>query len=891
MAWSPTISYNDFVTAVQHAYSGASNVTWSEVSQSLARGGCTTDNYLQYLEQYPSAVDIVKNADGSIRAARINPYASIYDSAGWEAASSAGSYNSNLVPAVSGSGSQAVVTVPGNAVVQQGSTSLTFTQGLSAAGNFVMKEVVPAVAAAGIGIKLGKAIDGAIYNIGTALDLNPPESLNPETWDSITSGDDSLSARLFNMVFDIKPDGTSQAYIDQDAFAYMAQWLATQNFFGGQSYIVDYDEYYDFNNIQLLTLNQVRGLVYNFLSHVMTSEEHPNQSEIYTFWEYLFSNISDIYNPSEDVLLFEAMNNGDYSIYVTSFKLSDMIAYGVRYYKYQKVTFSGLINGYYDTIAFYDANKQQISGTIPRQWKGISAIWQTETSSYDYGVRSSGGGTYNFGTLSNLLRGLARSTSFGTFWYFPMTDGASNYIVNKPYVIGSTLYPYSESTVPDGVTNQPNSQLPDTSTWTSPQATLDSLRQQYPELFQDEVTNTVVQPDGTVRKYHYIPIGMPERDGSTGTQTQQDTQVNPDDSTQTLIDFITQILTQVTPVTDPQTEPDSDTDSPTGTDNPPDTGDGDTPIVPPVTGSASSLWKIYNPSQSEIDAFGAWLWSSDFIDQIKKLFNDPMQAIIGVHKVFCSPSIGGTTTIKCGYLDSEVSSNWVSDQYTHIDCGTVQLPEYFGNVFDYDPFTRVSIFIPCVGIVPLDVAEVMRASINVKLHCDVLTGAMLAEVYVNRDGAGGNLYTYSGSCIVTYPVSSGTYIGAVANVVATAASVTAGIMGTVATGGALAPAVIGGAGAAVSGLSHTHTNVQHSGAFSGAAGVMGGKIPYLIITRPQTRMAQSYESYDGVPANFTSRLGACSGYVKVKEVHLKVPNAYKSELEEIESMLYSGILI
>lgn len=475
----------------------------------------------------------------------------------------------------------------------------------------------------------------------------------------------------------------------------------------------------------------------------------------------------------------------------------------------------------------------------------------------------------------------------------PITPTQSNWDIwdlaylyyNGAYVGPSTM---------DGVQDDPRAETyidPSVITGTTPEQVLQQLKTNYPELFDGAIYQDTPQEDGSVDRITYIPVPIPQGittpTPTTGETSQTDPSVNPDDNTEDLLRDIIQILTH--PETQPQT--DTTTDTPTDTPTPPDTGDGDTPIVPPITGSASSLWKIYNPSQSQIDAFGAWLWSSDFIDQLKKLFNDPMQAIIGVHKVFCTPSIGGSTTIKCGYLDSEVPSNWVSNQYTHIDCGTVSLPEYFGNVFDYDPFTRVSLFLPCVGIVPLDVAEVMRSSINVKLHCDVLTGALLAEVNVIRDQAGGILYTYSGSCIVTYPVSSGTYVGAVANVVSVAASVAAGIMGTVASGGALAPAAVGAAGAAVSGLAHTRTNVQHSGSFSGAAGVMGGKIPYLIITRPQTRMADQYPAYDGVPANFTSRLDACTGYVKVKEVHLKVPNAYESEIAEIEQLLHQGVLI
>lgn len=837
------ISYNDFVTAVQNAYSGGSSLTWSEVSVSLARGGCTTDNYLQYLESFPNAVDVVKNADGSIRAARINPYASIYSSSSWADAAGAGSYNSNLVPATGTS--QALVSVPGNAVTETASTSLTFTQGLNQAGNFVLKEVAPAVMAAGLGIKLGKAVDGAIYDIGTALGLDPPWSLNPETWDSITSGSDDPASRLFNTVFGIDSDGKAQMYADGDTIGLLAQWMAMQGFFN---------------------VGTIDG----------TNSKY-NTSEASSYFYYPgswpvpvpFSSVATCEWDDDTFVHTWTLSGGKFSTglnksnpWMTTFSNEPFAALSTGY-RTKKTTGEVTI----ETPFNISGNTTTRDGKIVYFYT-VNASGSRNTLSLSPSITAKTG---EAGAVNNLVRFPADMAQFTIY--------------------GST----SGGTVIEGVTDQSGAQLPDTTGWNSPQEALQSLQQQYPDWFANPVTNDVVQPDGTVTTYYYYPIGFPEPDGSTGTQTQEDTKVDPDDSTQTLVDYLIQILTNPNPETDPQTQTDPQTGpsstTPTIPPNPTDTGDGDTPIVPPITGSASSLWKIYNPTQGQIDAFGAWLWSSDFIDQLKKLFNDPMQAIIGVHKVFCTPSIGGSATIKCGYLDSEVPSNWVSDQYTHIDCGTVQLPEYFGNVFDYDPFTKVSIFIPCVGIVPLDVADVMRSSINVKLHCDVLTGALLAEVHVFRDGAGGNLYTYSGSCIVTYPVSSGTYVGAVANVVSVAASVTAGIMGTVASGGALAPAAVGAAGAAVSGLSHTRTNVQHSGSFSGAAGVMGGKIPYLIITRPQTRMADQYPAYDGVPANFTSRLDACTGYIKVKEVHLKVPNAYENEIAEIEQLLHQGVLI
>lgn len=397
---------------------------------------------------------------------------------------------------------------------------------------------------------------------------------------------------------------------------------------------------------------------------------------------------------------------------------------------------------------------------------------------------------------------------------------------------------------------------------------LQQLQTNYPELFDGAIYQDVPQKDGTMDRRRYIPTPMPNINNQdrpvTGANHQNNPSVNPQTNTETLLEKIIDIISN------PNTPNDV-----------PDTGEGNTPTTVIPTGSASSLWAVYNPTQAQVDAFGAWLWSSDLVDQIKKLFSDPMQAIIGIHKVFATPATGAAQNIKCGYIDSGVPAAVVTSQYTTINCGTVSLREYFGNVFDYSPFTEVSLYLPFIGIVRLDVADVMRASITVRYHVDVITGACLADVIVNRDAAGGVLYQYAGSAIVTYPISSGSYASAMAGVL----SIAGGIVGTIASGGALAPALMG----AAVGASHLHTDVQKSGSFSGAAGAMGGKIPYLIISRPQTAMPSSFKHLEGYPTNHYTRLGDASGYVKVRAVQVKGINATDTELDMIDTALRQGV--
>ena len=832
-------TYQQIMQAVADYY-GQGSDAWARIYAGI--GGYYSADAANVLKQVPGVSITYSNSGRVLGYSYANPFAaadstvSIINSNVQTGSYGGGSFTSSIPSTVVQNSQGQLVAQSGSRLVSTGATLST-----------VVDRISLAAAGVSLGTKLGKAIDSAIYSIDPAWwDIHYP-SINPETWDDIATTQGGR--QLIQGIFGLQGDATTM-YVDERMLAQTYMMLLSEGAYS--------------TGMPTNVGDVTPGSGYSFSTYLLgdSSPTWPTwpASAPFTYYEgsqiaYEDSNGTALITANRSVEFFRVCNTDAAPIAISldgSFRL-----------ECTSTTPQGNVISWASGTSYSSSTNVYVGNTT-------ITVWYADSRTQHIGLGGCPipytGNVPNLGLpIMTVARDLAVMQTFGN-------------IVNPAPVPGIQDDPRAQTYID-----------PSLITGTTPTQVLQQLKTNYPELFDGSIYQDTPQEDGSVDRITYVPVPIPNGVTTpapvTGETSQVDPSVNPDDNTDSLIEQIIQILTH--PETQPQLEPDSDTDTP----DPPDTGDGDTPVVPPVTGSASSLWKIYNPSQGQIDAFGAWLWSSDFIDQIKKLFNDPMQAIIGVHKVFCSPAVGGSATIKCGYLDSGVSSNWVSNQYTHIDCGTVSLPEYFGNVFDYDPFTRVSIFLPCVGIVPLDVAEVMRSSINVKLHCDVLTGALLAEVNVTRDQAGGILYTYSGSCIVTYPVSSGTYVGAVANVVSVAASVAAGIMGTVASGGALAPAALGAAGAAISGLSHTRTNVQHSGSFSGAAGVMGGKIPYLIITRPQTRMAKQYPVYDGVPANFTSRLGDCTGYVKVKEVHLKVPNAYESEIAEIEQLLHQGVLI
>ena len=419
-----------------------------------------------------------------------------------------------------------------------------------------------------------------------------------------------------------------------------------------------------------------------------------------------------------------------------------------------------------------------------------------------------------------------------------------------------------------GISNQADAIIPTLSNNDTVEQTLQKLKEQLPFLWDNAIENEVIQDDGTTKKYKYVPVGFPDSDKNptTGKQSQSKTKVGTSSDKKTQDKAVERMSKK-------KTDP-----------NPPKRNEGSTPLSVVPSGEMDALFTVYNPNLTELKQFGSWLWEGDFFDQLKKLFSDPMQAIIGLHKIYVpTTNLPEKQNIRCGYISSGIPSYVVANQYTTINCGRVSLLEYFGNVFDYEPYTSIKLYLPFIGIVKLDVSEVMRSTIEIAYHVDVLTGACLAEVKVIRDTTESVLYTFTGNMGVQYPLSAGSYM----NVIGGLLGVASGAIASLASANPI-PLALATAGS----IGKIHADIAHSGNISSNCGAMGIKKPYLIINRPQTQLAEDFEKYQGYPSNYTTTLNNCNGFVQVLEVHVDdIKTATSDEKQSIELLLKQGVII
>ena len=367
------------------------------------------------------------------------------------------------------------------------------------------------------------------------------------------------------------------------------------------------------------------------------------------------------------------------------------------------------------------------------------------------------------------------------------------------------------------------------------------------------------------------------------------------------------------------------------------------PVIDPSTGeqtgtqypsivpaSGSGLIHVYNPTPGEFVGFGNWLWVTYADATIDKIWNNPFDGIIGAHELYATPQRDGRDNIRSGFLVCPVTSDLVRQRYTEIDCGTVIVPEFYGNYFDYSPYSQAYIYLPFIGINEVSIDDIVGHAVNIRYRVDAYNGSCIAMIYVAKSGYRNLCYQFGGNCAVEVPLAGGSQAAIKAGMlqaeaysraaiqsaqIQKTASIGSGILGGAAGSSFAGPlagiigALAGGTSGYIQGSANVaaaklqgqamqeaaryanKSSVQHSGQFGASHGAMGLKNPFIMIRNPIQVKVVNYNDDYGFPAHKRVIIGGCTGYLRVREVNVISAHATNEEKRAIEEELKAGVYV
>lgn len=323
------------------------------------------------------------------------------------------------------------------------------------------------------------------------------------------------------------------------------------------------------------------------------------------------------------------------------------------------------------------------------------------------------------------------------------------------------------------------------------------------------------------------------------------------------------------------------------------------PGLPGITATSSGVIGLFAPSASQMQLLADYMWTDfggtgtttedilkEIVQALKRSISNPLDYVIGLNIIpSAGLSIGGSSIIRFGFVNSNVSMPRLTNQYFTVDCGSLSFDALCGDTFlDYAPYSKFSIYLPYIGVKDVDANDFVGHTISVMYRGDVVTGGVTA--YILKDGS--VMYQYSGCCALNVPLTADGWGSTIAGAVQIATSIVAGGI----TGGAagVAAGAAKGAASVAANPSLLSPQVMRSGAVSGGAGCMGVQYPFVIREAVRFHSTAGFNRVSGYPSYYYKSLSSVHGFTTCLDVHLTNIPGTQGEIAEIERMLKEGVV-
>ncbi len=280
-------------------------------------------------------------------------------------------------------------------------------------------------------------------------------------------------------------------------------------------------------------------------------------------------------------------------------------------------------------------------------------------------------------------------------------------------------------------------------------------------------------------------------------------------------------------------------------------------------------------TESQLQSLGGFIWSNNFIENIKLLNNSPIENILSIKLMPINLASSTTTSILLGNVDTGIYATKVTSKIIKVNVGSIDINELYNSFLDYAPFTKITIFLPFIGFMELDCNEFMGRTLKVTYYFDIITGNCQADISANDY----TLCVFDGQCGIDIPITASNR----------AQVESAYIKGIINTGAEIIANNPTGAINAIVNSATAQYHYQTSGSLSPSCSAQNVKNCYVIIDRPTYQDIATFRKTKGLMCNLSYNIGSLSGFTKCNEgVNLSGIPCTETERQEIHDILTNG---
>lgn len=292
---------------------------------------------------------------------------------------------------------------------------------------------------------------------------------------------------------------------------------------------------------------------------------------------------------------------------------------------------------------------------------------------------------------------------------------------------------------------------------------------------------------------------------------------------------------------------------------------------------SGEVCKTFQISDVELRKLSQFLWSSNFFDNVLLVNNRPIENIISLKAVIGSANTtGASQVLTLGNVASTVNVIPCAETIT-INVGGITIPKKYNNFLDFEPYTKVQIYLPFYGTAMLNSSLVVGRRIDISYIIDVITGT--AKISIKHKNK--TLYEFKTTCACDLPLTS-----------SNRASVE---MGYISSGLGMGVSLASGnvIGAVASGLSMAQSQFSSStnGNVSGVVNFHDSRMVTVIVDRPVYSELKMFNKTHGRVCNLSKTLKNLKGFTKCAN-SVQLPfNCLDKEREMIIELLTSGVIL